>query len=200
MSETWAVVLAAGLSSRMGTQKMLLPYGESTIVETVVGQIGKSGIENIVVVLGADHELISEKLAGYPVKLAVNERFRDGMHTSVMKGVGAIPDGEGFVLIFLGDQPQIESRVIRQVIEAAKSSGKGIVIPLFNGKRGHPPLYHLKYRSELVNLSVTSGLRAVAQTFQEDVFEVETRCPEILRDIDTPADYQNEIHKTKKHG
>jgi molybdenum cofactor cytidylyltransferase len=193
MNEIWAIVLAAGLSTRMGTQKLLLPFEGKTIVEKVVENILNSGIEQIMVVLGSDHAEISETLKSMPVHFAVNENFQEGMHTSVISGVKALPPEAKAVLIFLGDQPFIPAKAIKIVVEFWENSGMGIVIPLFDGKRGHPPLYDLKYRNELLNLDPTIGLRSIAQKFSDDIFEVETYCPEIVRDIDTPADYSEEL-------
>lgn len=193
MSEVWAIVLAAGLSTRMGTQKLLLPFQEQTIVERVIENIRLSGIENTIVVLGSDAVAVSAVLKSEPVQLVLNENFREGMHSSVIAGVKALPKDAKAVLVFLGDQPFIPVKAVAAVAEAWRTSGKGIVIPLFQGRRGHPPLYDLKYRNELENLDSGAGLRAVAQKFPEDIFEVETFCPEIVRDIDTKTDYENEL-------
>ena len=200
MNDIWAIVLAAGLSSRMGTQKLLLPFGDKTIIEKVVENILASGILQIKVVLGADHVEIAETLRSWPVSFIRNVNYREGMHSSVMSGVSSLPHSTRAVLIFLGDQPFIPAKVTEKVVEAWKSSGKGIVIPLFESKRGHPGLYDLKYRNELTNLNPEIGLRSIAQTFPEDVCEVETFSPEIVRDIDTKSDYINEINKTTHHG
>lgn len=200
MDNISAIVLAAGLSTRMGTQKLLLPFDGKTMIEKVVENIRLSGIDNIQVVLGSDRMEIRQALKLMPVHFVVNENYKEGMHTSVISGVKILPENAQAVLIFLGDQPFIPSRVIQMVIEAWQNSGKGIVIPLFEGKRGHPPLYDLKYRNELSNLDPTKGLRSVAQKFPEDISEVETFCPEIVRDIDTKIDYFNELNKTNKHG
>lgn len=200
MNDIWAIVLAAGLSTRMGTQKLLLPFEGKTIIEKVVENILNSGIDRINVVLGSNADEISETLKSMPVHFVTNENFRNGMHTSVISGAKALPPETKAVLIFLGDQPFIPEKAIRTVAEAWKTSGKGIVIPLFDGKRGHPPLYDLKYRDELENLDPTQGLRSVALKFPEDIFEVETFCSEIVRDIDTKDDYLNELNKTKQHG
>lgn len=193
MNQVWSIVLAAGLSTRMGTQKLLLPFEGKTIIEKVIENIRLSEIENVVVVLGSDADAVSAVLKSASVHLVVNEKFRDGMHASVIAGVKAVPEDAKAVLVFLGDQPLISSKVVGSVVESWKSSGKGIVIPLFEGRRGHPPLYDLKYRHELENLDPEKGLRAVAGKFPEDIFEVETFCAEIVRDIDTPSDYQNEL-------
>lgn len=199
MNDVWAIVLAAGMSTRMGTQKLLLPFDGKTIVEKVVENILNSGIVNVVVVLGANSVEIAEVLKSWPVQTIRNENFREGMHTSVISGVNALPENAKAVMIFLGDQPFIPEIVSAKVIEAWKDSGKGIVIPLFNGKRGHPPLYDLKFRQEILNLDPAVGLRSVARKFQDEILEVETFCPEIVRDIDTREDYLKTI-KTNKHG
>jgi len=200
VNDIWAIVLAAGLSSRMGTQKLLLPFGDKTIIEKVVENILALGILHIRVVLGADHTDIAEALKSWPVSFILNENYSEGMHSSVMCGVRSLPLSTHAVLIFLGDQPFIPAKVTEKVVEAWESSGKGIVIPLFEGKRGHPNLYDLKYRNELTNLNPEIGLRSVAQIFPEDICEVETFSPEIVRDIDTKDDYINEINKTTHHG
>jgi len=200
MNEIWAIVLAAGLSTRMGTQKLLLPFEGKTIIEKVVENVLLSGIVHVRVILGSDHTEIAKTLKSWPVSFIVNKNFQDGMHTSVISGVKALPISAKAVLIFLGDQPFIPISVTEKVVEAWKNSGKGIVIPLFNGKRGHPPLYDLKYRNELSNLDTTAGLRSIARKFPEDIVEVETFCPEIVRDIDTQEDYMNAQNKTIQHG
>ena len=200
MNDIWAIVLAAGLSTRMGTQKLLLPFDGKTIIEKAVENILASGIMHIKVVLGSDQVEIAKTLKSWPVSFIRNENFQEGMHSSVMCGVNSLPASAHAVLIFLGDQPFISAKVTEKVVEAWKSSGKGIVIPLFKGKRGHPSLYDLKYRNELSNLDPVIGLRSIAQRFPEDICEVETFSPEIIRDIDTHIDYINEINKTTHHG
>ena len=197
MNDVWAIVLAAGMSTRMGTQKLLLPFDGKTIVEKVVENILNSGIDKVMVVLGANHQEIEKVLKSWPVKTVRNENFQEGMHTSVISGVKALPSNAQAILIFLGDQPFIPENVSLKVIEAWKSSGKGIVIPLFDGKRGHPPLFDMKYRDELSNLDPVVGLRSIALKFPEDICEVETFCPEIVRDIDTKDDYLNELGKRR---
>lgn len=195
MNDVWAIVLAAGMSTRMGTQKLMLPFEGKTIVEKVVENIFNSGIGNVMVVLGANHVELTDVLKPWPIKTIWNENFREGMHSSLISGVNALPATAKGSMIFLGDQPFIPEHVSMKVIKAWKDSGKGIVIPLFNGKRGHPPLYDMKYRNELINLDPQVGLRSVAIKFQEDICEVETFCPEIVRDIDTRDEYLRELGK-----
>ncbi|HCY41515.1 MAG TPA: molybdenum cofactor cytidylyltransferase [Prolixibacteraceae bacterium] len=192
MNDIWAIVLAAGMSTRMGTQKLLLPFAGMTMIEKVVENILNSGIENVLIVLGANRTEIEEILEFWPVQLTWNENFREGMHTSVIAGVNALPESAKAAAFFLGDQPLISPEVVVKVVEEWQNSGKGIVIPLYAGKRGHPPLYDLKFRNELQNLDPSVGLRSVAQRFQDEIIEVETECPGILKDIDTKEDYWRE--------
>jgi molybdenum cofactor cytidylyltransferase len=200
MNDIWVIVLAAGLSTRMGTQKLLLPFKGMTIIEKVVENILHSGIDKIKVVVGSESKDISNALKWKPVDLVINENYHEGMHTSVISGVNALPQDARAVLVFLGDQPFIPFDVPKKVIKAWRTTEKGIVIPLFEGKRGHPTLYDLKYRNEIIHLNPDQGLRSIAQTFPDDIYEVETSSPEIVRDIDTKNDYLYEINKTYTHG
>ncbi len=70
-------------------------------------------------------------------------------------------------------------------------------MPMFNGRRGHPALIETRYKTEIESLDPENGLRALAEKFKDDVYEVECNIPEILRDIDTPEDYENEINKNQ---
>ena len=193
MNDLGAIVLAAGASTRMKKQKMLLPYGDETIIERVIKNI-KSVIEfNIHVVLGSHFEEISKKISNLQVDICINENYPDGMLSSVIRGFDAVSENVKAVLVFLGDQPQTPPEVSRKVLPAWSESEKGIIIPTFDGRRGHPTLIETGYRDEIRNLDKNQGLRQLMKIFQDDVYEVECGRNEILRDIDTPEDYQNEI-------
>jgi len=197
MNEIWAIILAAGASTRMKKQKMLLPFNGKTIIETVVENAARSLNSNIVVVLGSHREAIQNKIDNYSVKFCVNENYLDGMLSSAICGFRALPKEAKAALIFLGDQPQIPSQATDLVIEAWHRSKKGIVMPTFNGRRGHPVLIETKFKAEIERLDPEKGLRTLAQKFKNDVYEVECNLPEILRDIDTPEEYEAEINKNQ---
>lgn len=189
MLKNRAIILAAGSSTRMGSQKMLLPFGESTILETVIQNILSSSVDSILVVLGANHEEIQEVIKPLPVEVCINTNHHSGMLSSVMCGFSALPDDTSTVLIFLGDQPGISARVTNAVIDAYNESLHGIVIPVTNHRRGHPLLVDFKYKREIGRLDLEKGLRALMHHFPEDVLEVEVEEPGILLDIDTPEEY-----------
>jgi len=197
MKKIWAIILAAGASTRMKHQKLLLPFKGKTIIETVVENVARSVSSNILVVLGSHREQIQEQLVNSAVKIGVNENYMDGMLSSVICGFRALPGEAKAALIFLADQPQIPAQVTDLVIKAWIESGKGIVIPTFNGRRGHPVLIETRYKVDIERLDPEKGLRVLSEKFKNDVFEVECSIPEILRDIDTPEEYQFEINKNQ---
>lgn len=185
----WAVILAAGESRRMGTQKLLLPFGDATVVEAVVRTALTSGIDRAVAVLGADRVAVQAKLEPSGVDFAVNERFADGMLSSIQTGFRALPPEAEAAVIMLGDQPFLPPPVVDAVVRGYRESLKGIVIPVFRTRRGHPVLVDLKYRDEVLALDPADGLRRLMRTHAEDIAEVEVDDANILRDLDTPEDY-----------
>ena len=194
----WAMILAAGESKRMGKPKLLLSFGEKTMIEAVIGNAVQSKAENILVVLGSDQEKIEEKIKDLPVKVVFNPNFREGMLSSAQTGFQALPEDAQAVLVFLGDQPAISHAIIDKVIDAYNRTKKGIVLPVFEGNRGHPVLIDMKYKDEVEKLSAHVGLRGVVYSHPEDVQEVEVETPSILRDIDDPEDYDRELDLKKE--
>ncbi len=186
----WAVVLAAGESRRMGTQKLLLPFGETTVVGAVVRAAQASRAGRTLVVLGADREAVRRELGSSGVDFVVNENYPLGMLTSIQAGFNALPADASAAVVLLGDQPFLASRVIDQVVGAYEGGSKGIVIPTFQGRRGHPVLIDLKYRNGVLAIAPADGLRRLLLAYPEDILEVEAADPGILRDLDTPEDYR----------
>jgi molybdenum cofactor cytidylyltransferase len=189
----WAMILAAGESKRMGKPKLLLPFGDKTIIETIVATIVSSKVEKTLVILGSEQGKIEEKIKNYPVKIVYNRDFRNGMLSSVKCGFQALPEETRAVLVVLGDQPKISTTVINKLVTAYKSSGKGIILPVYNKERGHPVLIDVKYREEVENLSPEVGLRGTVYNHPEDILEVDAETPSIFQDIDDESDYKREL-------
>jgi molybdenum cofactor cytidylyltransferase len=175
----------------MGESKQLLPFANTTILGTVIDHIVQSTVDETLVVLGSNRENIEEVIKDLPVKSVYNPSFKEGMLSSAQKGFGSLPEEAEAALIFLGDQPKIPTSVIDQVIRAYHSSEKGIVIPVYDRKRGHPVLISTKYREEVSHLNPQIGLRELIHNHPEDILEVDLDSPSILEDIDTPEDYKN---------
>lgn len=191
----WAMILAAGESKRMGKPKLLLPFGEKTIIEIIVATVVSSKVEQTLVILGSDREKTEEKIKNYPVKIVYNRDFRGGMLSSVQCGFKSLPEETRAVLVVLGDQPKISTTVINKLIDAYKSSGKGIVLPVYKKERGHPVLIDVKYGEEVENLSHEVGLRGTVYNHPEDILEVDVETLSIFQDIDSESDYKRELEK-----
>lgn len=193
MDKNWAIILAAGSSRRMGTQKLLLPFGDSTIIQTVIEHVLDSRIRNVMVVTGANNNEIMEIIGNLPVSFCHNDNYDQGMLSSVICGFKALPADANAALVYLGDQPGIPPDITNAILDAYDDSIHGIVIPVNKHRRGHPLLVDLKYRKEIEKLDLEKGLRSLMHHFPEDVLEVEVEDAGILVDIDTHEDYSNAI-------
>lgn len=187
----WAVLLAAGESKRMGTPKQLLPFGRTTVIETALEHILASSVDRTLVVLGAVRDRLEPLLKRFPVSLTVNPGFLEGMLSSVRWGIRHLPPDARAALIFLGDQPWITPETIDRVIHAFKTTGRGLVLPVQGDAGGHPLLIDLKYREEIESLNPAVGLRELLSRHFEDVCRVESGDAGILRDMDTPREYED---------
>lgn len=188
-----ALLLAAGESRRMGKPKLLLPFGQKTIVEHIVDNILQSKADKILVVLGSHREEIFSKILDRPVLPVVNHRYKQGMLSSIQTGFEALPKDTAAALVCLGDQPLIPHTVIDRLIASYERTQKGIVLPVYKKKRGHPILIDIKYKQEVLNLSPDTGLKALVHNHPQDVQEVVVDTPHILKDIDKPEDYAREL-------
>lgn len=195
MGSIWAIILAAGESKRMGFPKMLLPINGRTMVENVILNVIGSDVDHTMVVLGADSGLLTDMISKYSVKYCHNDNYKEGMFSSVKCGLKYLPSDFEAVLIFQGDQPLITPKVINRVIESYRNSDNGIIIPVYEKKRGHPLLINRNYMDKIDQLDSSEGLRSLAYKFSEDVLEVETNDPGILRDFDTYEEYLKEINQ-----
>jgi molybdenum cofactor cytidylyltransferase len=195
--DIWAIILAGGESKRMNRPKMLLTFRAKTIIETVILNVTGSEVDKTMVVLGAVVKPILHLISELPVTHYYNDNYKEGMLSSVKCGFRNLPGDFQAAMVFQGDQPLITPKIVNEVINAWRKSGKGIVIPVSGGKRGHPILIDRKYRYEIEKLKNDEGLRSLAGKFQDDVLEVEVNSPEILVDIDTQEDYVNAINQTQ---
>ena len=187
------IVLAAGKSERMGQQKLLMPYGDRTILESIIEKALGSGAGAVKVVVGSSREEICDLIKDHSVEIVENITFEKGMLSSVQWGFNALSSGTGAGMILLGDQPMVQTLVINKLIESREKSGKGIIIPVYNQKRGHPVLIDTKYKTRINNLDPNRGLRQLMEEHPEDIHEVEVETNTILKDIDTIEDYKREL-------
>ncbi len=180
-----AILLAAGEAKRMGELKQLMPLGNTTMVEQTIDNLLGSGVSEVIVVLGHKAEEVRKRIVSRPVKMAVNPTYRQGMGTSIAAGLKFVDSRAQAVMLTLADQPFINSQTINRLIEEFESHNKGIAIPTYKGRRGHPLIFSIKYKTQLSRLKGDIGGREIIKRHPEDVLEVAVDCEGIVFDIDT---------------
>ncbi len=190
-----AILLAAGESKRMGQPKLLLPFGNRTILEQTVDNLLNSRLDEVIVVVGHKAQELTLKLTNRPVKVVLNPVYHEGMGSSIAKGLSLVDDSCRAVMLVLADQPLIDSKTINLLIEAFLSHDKGIVVPVCRGRRGHPVIFTTKYRRRLQSLVGDIGGRQIIEEHEDDTFEVVIDSGSINIDIDTMNDYRSHINR-----
>jgi len=190
-----AVILAAGRSSRMGSFKPLLPFGRGTVIERVISTVHEAGVETIRVVVGWQADLLIPVLDRRGVAWIRNERFQEGMSTSVQAGVRDLPTGVGAFFLLLGDMPLVQSATLTRLIAEWDRRPGGIFYPCFEGRRGHPPLIAAIYIPEILREVPPGGLRTLLARHAGEARNVECEDRGILLDLDTPEEYGQSLDK-----
>ena len=188
-----AVVLAAGRSRRMGTQKLLLPVAGQPLICHVVDQVLAAAVEELIVVTRTDGRDVTKALANRNVRFVTNPNETSEMIDSVRCGLVALPASCEATLIVLGDQPGVTTDVVNRLIRTFREQDRGIVVPTFGGRRGHPLLIATHYRDDIVQRYDEVGLRGLLQSHPQDVIQVEIPVPGILEDVDDPSDYERVV-------
>ncbi len=190
-----AILLAAGLSSRLGRNKLLLPLGGVPAVRRTAEALLGSKAAEVVVVTGHEREGVEAALAGLNLRLAHNPDYESGQASSLVAGLRAAnPNIDGY-LFALGDQPLIGPGLIDSLIEIFASSDEALAAaPFVNGRRGNPVLISASLKSALEALRGDEGARGILKGVEADSPErfmtVETDAEEIFWDIDTEADFE----------
>jgi molybdenum cofactor cytidylyltransferase len=184
------VILAAGFGQRMGTVKSLLPFGGTTLLETVLNNARRSKLTNIIVVLGYASEKIRRKVQFHGCVVVVNNDYSKGQSSSLQAGIGALPKDTAGVMFLLGDQPFIDAQLIDNLIAGFRERSRRILLPTCDGQRGNPAVVPRHVFSSIAGITGDTGLRVLFPQLQGQVWEMETGDPGILLDIDTMEDYQ----------
>jgi molybdenum cofactor cytidylyltransferase len=185
-----AILLAAGQSKRMGKLKQLMPFGQSTIVGQAVDNLLNSAVNEVIVMVGYMAEDVTKAIAAKPIKLVINPDYEQGMSTSIIAGLKSVHSETQGVMLALGDQPLVNSQTINRLIEEFYNHDKGIAVPTYRGRRGHPIIFAIKYKEQLLRLSGDVGGRQIIEDHPEDILEVAVDSESIVADVDTTDDYQ----------
>ena len=190
-----AILLGAGESKRMGANKLLLPWGKKIVLMHCVDTLLQSIVKEVIVVLGDRTKVMESQLKGRKVRVVMNPHYRRGMSTSIQRGIRAIDPNSHGILIALADMPFVSARTINALI-GAFTQGKGeIIVPSFRGRKGHPVIFHKRYKKELLQLRGDMGGRSVIERHLEEVRLVRTKSEGVVKDIDTWKDYGKRVKK-----
>jgi molybdenum cofactor cytidylyltransferase len=190
-----AVVLAAGEAQRFGAPKLLMAFGESTVLGCVVSALREAAISPIIVVAGGHGEEVAQTLLGSGARVLSNPVPERGMVSSIRVGMEALPADLDRFLIALGDQPRVSAEAIRHLLRAHRASRKGVAIPVYRGKRGHPAVFAGCYRAEILALGDDQTLRDVIHAHGDDLVEVECASDAVIHDIDTRDEYEEQLRR-----
>ncbi|MGB9586327.1 MAG: nucleotidyltransferase family protein [Anaerolineales bacterium] len=194
-----AILLAAGQSRRMGQPKVALPWGERTVLGTILHALEKGGallgLQEVIIVSGAARKEIEEILQNTQTNLILqscfNPRYQeDEMLYSLQIGLQCLSRDCHAVLVALGDQPQIQPRTVQAILEAYQQSQAAIVIPSYQMHRGHPWLIDHQLINSMKALQPPQTIRDFFQAHADLIHYVVVDTPTILQDLDTPADYE----------
>ena len=186
-----AVVLAAGLSRRMGTPKQLLRIGGETILERTLKNVRASNVSEIVLVLGYAAESVKKEVSTEGLKVVHNADYEQGMGSSLRAGLAAVDAGATAALVVLADQPWVRSETFDNLIACHRESRPQIIIPIYKGFRGNPVLLDRSVFPEVQSLSGDVGCRAIFGDHTDGILKLAVDDPGILLDIDSRDDFEN---------
>ncbi|KYC36405.1 4-diphosphocytidyl-2C-methyl-D-erythritol synthase [Scytonema hofmannii PCC 7110] len=188
MSNIGLILLAAGASTRMGTPKQLLQYQQHSLLRHMVEVALASVCNPVIVVLGAYADRIRPEVELPNVRIVENDRWSEGMSTSIRSGIEALNDDVEAVVLMLCDQPFVSTQIINQLVHVFRATDGQIVASEYGGVQGVPALFKRTLFAELLTLSGAAGARQVIKQNAGEVFSLSF--PEGIFDLDTRNDYE----------
>jgi molybdenum cofactor cytidylyltransferase len=188
-----AIVPAAGMSTRMGRNKLLLPFEGKPLIARAVDTLLESEVDEVVVVLGYEADKVKEKLQGKQVTIVENPNYDQGIGTSIRVGLGAVSSGATAIMIYLADQPLLEPEDVNRLIRAfaeASEHNKSIVVPFFRGQRGNPVILDVSHKKAILEVVGEVGCKRVIKSNPDKVLVVEMETDHVVRDVDRREDYE----------
>ena len=196
------LVLAAGLSSRMTIgNKLLLKIKSLTIVEKTINNLYDSNIDSYLIILGYQSNLLSKVLKNFKIPLIINESYKEGISSSIKKGISLIDHKSNGVMICLADMPKITSKTYNILIEKFKkfynSTTPLIILPEYNGETGNPVILSNHFFSELKKISGDIGAKYLIKKNRKYIKKINISESYILEDIDDLEKYRELIKNEK---
>lgn len=185
------IILAAGASKRMGQPKQLLPFHGSNLLQHTISEAVNSVCNPIVLVLGANLNLIMPQVLGNPIHIVENKEWEEGMASSLRTGLEKmlfLNKNIRAVIILLCDQPFINSEQINKLVEARQITHRTIIISEYEHAEGVPVLFNREHFNELRNLKGKEGAKKLLKLHKNCIYKIPF--PQGIIDIDTPEDYE----------
>lgn len=186
----YGLIMAAGYSSRMGKLKALLPLDGHTVLARCIRSLVNGGTSDVFVVTGHKADQVGTEAKTLGMHEIYNPDYDQGMFASVKAGIQGLPDNASAFLVLPVDIPLVRSSTIRALTFDYLSNPADIIYPCFRGERGHPPLINAKLIPEILAHDGSGGLRTVLERHNQNARELNMPDIGILRDLDTPEDYE----------
>jgi CTP:molybdopterin cytidylyltransferase MocA len=189
--KTSGLIVAAGLSSRMGAFKPMLPLGDATIIRWVITKLRTVGCHPIVLVTGHQSEALSAHVADLGVVTVHNPDYADSdMFFSVRLGLAALPPDTGQCFFTPGDVPLFAQQTLLCMMQALKKSKKNVVVPVHEGRGGHPVLIRGSTIARLLAYTGPMGMKGALSSLGNETIHLSVQDAAINMDVDRPEDYQ----------
>ncbi len=193
------IILAGGSSQRMGTPKALLKIGGKTFLQHIVEVLHSARIIDVVIVLGAEAKEIQKTLTWFEGKVVINDNWQKGQLTSTIAGLNNLdmaktdPEEIHGAMICPVDHPLLTQSLLVNLLQGYWLSKKRIIIPTYQGQRGHPVIFDRTLFNEIRNAPLDIGARAVVRSHEQDIQEVDVKDEGIFINVDSPDDYKKYI-------
>lgn len=192
------IILAAGMGTRMGATKQLLPFKGQTILEAVIQKGLAADLDPLILVLGHGANKIMDTISLSQVRVVINPRYKSGMGSSIRAGLAAVGPRCDGAMFLLGDQPLVASAILKELIQAFTNqlptnqfhTDQAIVIPTFKGKQGNPVIFGRHFFPELDRLTGDMGGRVLFKTHPDKIIRLPVETHAVCFDLDTPEAYE----------
>lgn len=186
-----AILLSAGLSSRFGSPKALAPIFSTTAILHLLKNFTNSQVDEIIIVLGAQADQIKASLLKHKmIKVVYNKDYNFGQTSSFKVGLTHASSQSKALLLIPVDYPFISTATIDLLIKEYDKNPKNILIPTFNGRKGHPPIFPISLKQDLLNLDDTLGVNTILKKNEKVLRFFEVNDPGVVQTFNTPEELE----------